>query len=193
MENQKYFINTLKNICKIDALEEELFLKYFKPFTLKKGDYLLQSTQINSKLGFLCKGLVRYFIFKNQEESTFEFTKEGEFVADYHSFISKKPSNQNIQALEDCEFLIINFNDLQELYKISNTANFIGRIIIEHRFMIMVNQLLIKEKYTEEERYTYFLKHYKDLTQRIPQYLIASYIGVKPQSLSRIRKRMYLY
>lgn len=193
MENQKYFIDTLKNICKINALEEELFLKYFKHFTLKKGDYLLQSTEINTKLGFLCKGLVRYFIFKNQEESTFEFTKEGEFVADYHSFISKTPSNQNIQALEDCEFLIINFNDLQELYKISNTANFIGRIIIEHRFMIMVNQLLIKEKYTEEERYTYFLKHYKDLTQRIPQYLIASYIGVKPQSLSRIRKRMYLY
>lgn len=192
MENQKYFINTLKNICKIDALEKELFLRYFKPFTLKKGDYLLQSTGINTKLGFLCKGLVRYFIFKNQKESTFEFTKEGEFVADYHSFISKTPSNQNIQASEDCEFLIINFNDLQELFKISNTANFTGRIIIEHRFMIMVNQLLIKEKYTEEERYTYFLKHYKDLTQRIPQYLIASYIGVKPQSLSRIRKRMYL-
>lgn len=185
-------ISTLKQITVLEPEEEALFRKAFKPYSLKKNDYFLQSSQVNYQLGFLCKGLVRYFVFKNEEESTLEFTKEGEFVADYSSFISKQPSIQNIQALEDCEFLVINYEALQELYKVSKNANLLGRIIIEHRFIVMVNQLLTVHRYNPEDRYTYFLEHYKDIAQRIPQYLIASYVGVKPQSLSRIRKRIIL-
>lgn len=183
-------LQTLKQITTLDADEEVLFQKAFKPFSLQKNEYFLQSTEVNTKLGFLSKGLVRYFVFKNEEEATLEFTKEGEFVADYGSFITKQPSIQNIQALEDCEFLVIDYDELQKLYKVSKNANLLGRIIIEHRFIIMVNQLLTVHQYTPEDRYRYFLEHYKDLAQRIPQYLIASYVGVKPQSLSRIRKRI---
>jgi CRP-like cAMP-binding protein len=183
-------LQNLKQITNLEPEEEAVFQKAFKPYYLKKNDYFLQATEVNTRLGFLCKGLVRYFVFRNDEEATLEFTKEGEFVADYGSFISKEPSIQNIQALEDCEFLVINYDDLQHLYKISKNANFLGRIIIEHRFIIMVNQLLTVHRYSEEDRYRYFLTHYKDLVQRIPQYLIASYVGVKPQSLSRIRKRI---
>jgi CRP-like cAMP-binding protein len=189
--NFKYFIETLQQITSLEPEEILMFEKAFKPLKIKKNEYFLQSTTINHQLGFLCKGLVRYFVFRNEEEATLEFTKEGEFVADYSSFNSNSPSIQNIQALEDCEFLVINYQDLQEIYKKSKNANWLGRIIIEHRFEVMVNQLLTVHRYTPEDRYRYFLKHYKDLTQRIPQYLIASYVGVKPQSLSRIRKRIY--
>lgn len=190
MHSFEIFLQTLKNIATLEPEEEQLFLKAFIPFSLKKNEHFLQSTEINTRLGFLSKGLVRYYVFKNDEEATLEFTKEGEFVADYGSFISKEPSLQNIQALEDCEFLIIDYDKLQELYKVSRNANLLGRIIIEHRFIIMVNQLLTVHRYSPEDRYRYFLKQYKDLVQRIPQYLIASYVGVKPQSLSRIRKRI---
>lgn len=190
MNSFDLFLHTLKEITTLESQEEQMFLKAFVPFYLKKNEYFLQSTQVNTRLGFLCKGLVRYYVFKNEEEATLEFTKEGEFVADYGSFISKEPSIQNIQALEDCEFLVIDYDKLQELYKISRNANLLGRTIIEHRFIIMVNQLLTVHRYSPEDRYSYFLKHYKDLAQRIPQYLIASYVGVKPQSLSRIRKRI---
>jgi CRP-like cAMP-binding protein len=190
MNSFNILLQNLKQITNLEPEEEVLFQKAFKPYFLKKNEYFLQTTEVNSKLGFLCKGLVRYFVFRNDEEATLEFTKEGEFVADYGSFISKEPSLQNIQALEDCEFLVINYDDLQQLYNISKNANLLGRIIIEHRFIIMVNQLLTVHRYSEEDRYRYFLTHYKDLVQRIPQYLIASYVGVKPQSLSRIRKRI---
>lgn len=183
-------IETLNLIIKLEAEEVNLLRKAFKIFYLKKNEFFLQSTEVNTKLGFLTKGLVRYFVFKDEEEATLEFTKEREFVADFGSFISKEPSIQNIQALEDCEFLIIDYDKLQHLYKVSKNANLLGRVIIEHRFIIMVNQLLTVHRYTPEERYRYFLEHYKELTQRIPQYLIASYVGVKPQSLSRIRKRI---
>jgi CRP-like cAMP-binding protein len=191
MQNSDILLQTLKHITNLEADEEQLFLSVFKPYKLKKNEHFLQATEVCTKLGFLCKGIVRYYVFRNEEEATLEFTKEGEFVADYGSFISKEQSIQNIQALEDCEFLVIDYEELQKLYKISRNANLLGRIIIEHRFIIMVNQLLTVHRYNPEDRYRYFLEHYKDLVQRIPQYLIASYVGVKPQSLSRIRKRIY--
>lgn len=190
MNSHNILLASLKKLAPLDFEEEKLILNAFKIFSLKKNEYYLQSSEVNSKLGFLVKGLVRYFVFKNEEEATLEFTKEGEFVADYGSFISRQPSIQNIQALEDCEFLVIDYDDLQNLYKESKNANFLGRMIIEHRFVIMVNQLLTVHQYNPEDRYRYFLQHYKELVQRIPQYLIASYVGVKPQSLSRIRKRI---
>lgn len=191
MKSFELLLQTLKRITTLEPQEEELFLNAFKPHIIKKSEHFLQASEVCTKLGFLCKGLVRYYVFKNDEEATLEFTKEGEFVADYGSFISKEPSIQNIQALEDCEFLIIDYDELQKLYKVSKNANLLGRIIIEHRFIIMVNQLLTVHRYAPEDRYRYFLQHYKELAQRIPQYLIASYVGVKPQSLSRIRKRIY--
>lgn len=190
MDPHDQLLNTLKKITTLDKEEEILFKKAFKPYILKKNDFFLQSTEVNQRLGFLCSGLVRYFVFKDQEESTLEFTKENEFIADYESFITKKPSLQNIQALEDCELLVIDYEELQRLYKVSKNANLLGRIIIEHRFIVMVNQLLTVHRYNPEDRYRYFLQHYKDIAQRIPQYLIASFVGVKPQSLSRIRKRI---
>lgn len=190
MDSYDILLNALKQITTLEPEEELMFRQVFKPFSLKKNEYFLQSTNVNHRLGFLSKGLVRYFVFRNEEEATLEFTKEGEFIADYGSFISKEPSLQNIQALEDCELLVIEYEELQKLYKISRNANLLGRIIMEHRFIIMVNQLLTFHRYNPEDRYRYFLTHYKDLAQRIPQYLIASFVGVKPQSLSRIRKRI---
>ena len=190
MDSYDILLNSLRQITALEPEEELLFRQAFKPYVVKKNDFFLQSTEINRGLGFLCKGLVRYFVFKNDEESTLEFTKEGEFIADYGSFLSKEPSLQNIQALEDCELLVIEYEELQKLYKVSRNANLLGRVIIEHRFIIMVNQLLTVHRYTPEDRYRYFLEHYKDLVQRIPQYIIASFVGVKPQSLSRIRKRI---
>ena len=182
----------LELINQITVLEEKeikLIKSSFKPLQLNKGEFFLKTGEINKHLGFLHKGLVRYFVYKDEEESTFEFTKEGEFIADYQSFNSKTESVQNIQAIEDCEILIINYENVQTIFNSTKKGNLIGRRIIEHRFDIMVNQLLAIYMQNHEDRYQSFIKHYSDLSQRIPQYLIASYVGVKPESLSRIRRR----
>lgn len=184
--------NLLKLLSQITELEEnevELIKKSFKSLFLSKGSFFLKAGEINKNVGFLQKGLIRYFVFKDDEESTFEFTKEGEFIADYQSFNNKTTSIQNIQAIEDCEMLIIDYDNVQTFFNTTKNGNLIGRHIIEHRFDIMVNQLLAIYMQNQEERYKKFVEHYSDLTQRIPQYLIASYVGVKPQSLSRIRRR----
>lgn len=174
----------------LDPEEEALFCKLFKPVQLKKNDFFLQSGELNNKIAFIKKGLVRYFVLKNNEESTLEFTKEGEFIAEYQSFINRQQSIQSIQAIEDCELLTITYEGLQQIYSSTRSGNLLGRMVVEHRFNVMINQLLSIYMHTPEERYTYFIENYSDLTQRIPQYLIASYVGIKPQSLSRIRKRI---
>ena len=182
-------LKLLREIVELDIEEEALIKSSFKPFFLAKGDFFLKAGKVNNHVGFLEKGLVRYFVYKDDEESTFEFTKEGEFIADYQSFNNKTTTNQNIQAIEDCDLLIIDYPNVQNIFNSTKNGNLIGRLIIEHRFDVMVNQLLAIYMQNHEERYKRFVSEYSDLNQRIPQYLIASYVGVKPESLSRIRRR----
>ena len=177
------------SVVPLSKEETELIKACFKPFSLGKGEYFLKAGEVCKHLGFIKHGLVRYYVYKNEEEATFEFTREGEFIADYQSFSKNTVTLQNIQAIEDCELLIIDFKDVQSIFNNTKNGNLLGRLIIEHRFDVMVNQLLSIYMHSQEERYVRFIKHYSDLTQRIPLYLIASYVGVKPQSLSRIRKR----
>lgn len=184
-----YLFQLLNQITELDESEVELIRAGFKPFSLAKGEFFLKSGEVNEYVAFLGKGLVRYFVYKNDMESTFEFTREGEFIADYQSFNNHSPSSQNIQAIEDCELLIIDYPDVQNIFNSTKNGNLIGRRIIEHRFNVMVNQLLAVYMQSHEERYKSFISQYDDLAQRVPQYLIASYVGVKPESLSRIRKR----
>lgn len=179
----------LQQMIALDDAELVLIKSSFTPMKLSKGDFFLEAGNVNRYVGFLEQGLVRYFVHKNDEESTFEFTREGEFICDYQSFNHHSPSIQNIEAIEDCELLVIDHPKLQRIFKESPNGNYLGRIIVEHRFDIMVNQLLSVYMHSHEERYRRFMANYSDLAQRIPQYLIASYVGVQPPSLSRIRKR----
>ena len=186
---QSNLLKLVNHIARLEQDELELIKESFKPSLLSNGDFFLKAGEVNKHIGFIEKGLVRYFVYKNDEESTFEFTQEGEFIADYQSFNNSTISIQNIQAIEDCELFIINFPDVQNIFNSTKNGNLIGRRIIEHRFDVMVNQLLAIYMQSHEERYESFVSKYSDLNQRIPQYLIASYVGVKPQSLSRIRRR----
>ena len=182
-------IKLLSHIAPLSENEVDLIKTSFKPFTLTKGSFFLKAGEVNKYVGFLHKGLVRYFVYKNDEESTFEFTPEGEFIADYQSFNNHSESIQNIQAIEDCDLLVIDYPHVQHIFNKVKNGNLIGRQIIEHRFDVMVNQLLAIYMQNHEERYRKFVSQYSNLTQRIPQYMIASYVGVKPESLSRIRRR----
>ena len=180
----------LEVLVKLEETEKEMIRSAFKPVHMKKNEFFLESGKVNKHIGFICKGLVRYFVYKEGEERTFEFTQENEFIADYQSFNSKKTSIQNIQAIEDSDLLIIDHPAVQDIFRHSKNGNLLGRLILEHRFDVMVNQLLAIYMQDHEERYRKFLKEYADLHERIPQYMIASFVGVQPQSLSRIRRRV---
>jgi CRP-like cAMP-binding protein len=111
-------------------------------------------------------------------------------MCNYESFIPQLPSTKNIQALEDCDILQISYADLQVFYKSIREGERFGRLVIEQVFIKTLKDLSSFYSNTPEYRYQKFITQHPDLQQRISQYHIASYVGVKPQSLSRIRKRI---
>ena len=185
------FIKNLQLFIQLDQKEIDRINLLFKERILKKGDYFLAEGQVCKQVGFVVKGLLRYFINHEGEDRTYSFARENEFVCNYESFIPKTPSTKNIQALEDCEMLQISYDDLQVFYKTVQQGERLGRMVIEQVFIQTLQDLSSFYTDSPEYRYEKFVNKHPDLQQRISQYHIASYVGVKPQSLSRIRKRIY--
>ncbi|GAB3017034.1 Crp/Fnr family transcriptional regulator [Niabella terrae] len=183
-------INRIKSIIDIDANEVDSIKLLWKEKSIKKGDYFLAEGQVCTQVGYIVKGLMRYHINHDGEDKTYAFAQENHFICNYESFIPKTPSTKNIQALEDCEILQISYDSLQIFYKSIRQGERLGRLVIEQVFVQTLQDL--SSFYTDSPKYRYekFLKNHPDLQQRISQYHIASYVGVKPQSLSRIRKRI---
>jgi len=182
-------LESINNIITLSTAEKEIVISLFKAHTYKKGDLFLADGQICKHVGFVTKGLLRYYINHDGEDKTYAFAEESNFVCNYESFIPRTPSTKNIQALEDCEMLQISYDDLQLFYKSINHAERFGRLVIEQVFIKTLQDLSSFYTETPESRYEKMLRKHPDLLQRMSQYHIASYVGVKPQSLSRIRKR----
>lgn len=182
-------LNAIRYFVPLSISDEEIVRRLFHKKVFKKGEHLLQAGNVCRYVTFIETGLVRYYINSDGEERTNYFNKEGEFVCNYTSFLPQTPSIVNIQALEDTTIFVISFNDIQELYREMEYGERFGRTAIEQVYLIAINQ--IGSLYTDppEVRYNKFLSDFRDIVQRIPQYYIASYVGIKPQSLSRIRKR----
>ena len=186
----KLLLNTIRSYVSLSAADEEIIRRLFHKKSFKKGDHLLSAGNVCRHIIFIETGLVRYYINSDGEEQTNYFNKEGEFVCDYPSFLPQIPSNVNIQSLEDTTIFAINFNDMQQFYRDVEHGERFGRLGIEHVFTNIISQMMSLYTDPPEVRYRKFISNYADIGQRIPQYYIASYVGIKPQSLSRIRKRI---
>jgi CRP-like cAMP-binding protein len=181
-----------KIIDKISVSEKDVVIieNLFHRKFFKKGEHLLSAGEICRYIVFIESGLVRYYSNNDGTEQTHYFNQEGEFVCDYMSFLPQGPSNVNIQALEDTFVYRISAEGIQQFYReVANGEKF-GRIAIEQVFVQVINQVVSLYTDTPDNRYLKFLSTYPVLVQRIPQYYIASYVGVKAPSLSRIRKRL---
>lgn len=161
-----------------------------EPVEVAKGDHWLHGGDVCSHIAFIAKGLMHSYYIADGEVVTEEFYFENTYATNYTSFLTRGPSRRYMQALEDCQLLVFSYDDLQRFYSISREAERMGRLIAEAiylRFDHRTHQFLMK---SPEERYLDLLKDRPTLLQRAPQKLIASYLGIKPESLSRIRKRI---
>lgn len=184
-------LNNIQSLIRLSEQEKEIISTLFKEKTYKKGDFFLAEGQICKHVGFLAKRLMRYYINHDGEEKTYAFSQEDQYVCNYESFLPQKPSSKIIQALEDSDVLVISHSDLQLLYASVREGERYGRIAVEAVFLQMLKDINSFYTETPEVRYEGFLNNHPDLQQRISQYHIASFVGVKPQSLSRIRKRIF--
>jgi len=183
-------LNSIQNVIKLDPAEIDIVASLFKERIYNKGDFFLEEGRVCKQAGFVAKGLLRYYINHDGEEKTYGFSQEHQFVCNYESFLPQVPSSKNIQALEDSTVFVISHADLQLFYANVKGGERFGRIAIEAVFLQMLQDLSSFYTATPELRYEQFLTNHSDLQQRISQYHIASFVGVKPQSLSRIRKRI---
>ncbi len=181
---------SIQNIITLNPAEIDTVTSLFKEKTYKKGDFFLEEGRTCKQVGFITKGLMRYYINHDGEEKTYAFSQENDYVCNYESFLPQKPSSKIIQALEDCDVLVISHDDLQLFYANIREGERFGRIAIGTVFIQLLKDISSFYTETPELRYERFIKSHADLQQRISQYHIASFVGVKPQSLSRIRKRI---
>ncbi|QEC76280.1 Crp/Fnr family transcriptional regulator [Mucilaginibacter ginsenosidivorax] len=184
-------LNSIQKVITLSPEEIDTVTSLFKEKTYKKGEYFLEEGRICKQVGFVAKGLMRFYINHDGEEKIYDFSQENEFVCNYESFLPQAPSSKNIQALEDSIVFVISHADLQLFYANVSGGERFGRMAIEAVFVKMLQDISSLYSETPELRYERFLKNHADLQQRISQYHIASFVGVKPQSLSRIRKRIF--
>ena len=157
---------------------------------LKKGDLLTRSGEVCNGVSFINKGLLRmYYVVDGKEIST-AFVPENNYLAQYDSFLTRQPSTGNIDALEDCELINLSYENVQALYKEKPVFQIFGRKIAELLFIMVSSQSNSLLTQTPEERYKAVLEEEPFIIQRVPQYMIASYIGITPEHLSRLRKKM---
>ena len=165
--------------------------KYFVPKTIKKHQFLLNEGIVCKHIGFVNSGCLReYTIDSKGIEHIVQFAIEDWWVSDLHSFLSGLPATNNIDALQDSEVLLLEKSAREELLDNCPKMERFFRLLIE------ANQIATRERITDslgasaEERYFKFIKTYPKLFELVPQNQIASYLGITPQSLSRIRKEL---
>jgi CRP-like cAMP-binding protein len=170
--------------------EMEMFLKCFTLKTYKRKEVVIEEGQVCRYIWFLNKGLARDFYYRNQAEHTSDFFIENSFLTNYESFLTRKPSIGSIDALEDCEMLMISYDSLQKLYNESNVWEKTGRIIAERLFLRAKRRKDDLIANSPELLYLFLVQERPQVIQRVPQYYIASFLGISPEHLSRIRKKL---
>jgi CRP-like cAMP-binding protein len=180
-------LTIIRQLIPLDRVEEATVTVLFKAHHLDTGDHFLQAGEVCGYVGFVVQGLLRYYILDDGTEHTYDFSAERSFVCNYESFLPQLPSTRFIQALEPTQLWRISYHDLQQLYAQLEHGQQFGRLIAEQLFVDTLQKLTSFYRETAEQRYEQFLHLFPGLTERIPQYVVASYVGIKPQSLSRIR------
>lgn len=183
--------DNIRQKIQITEKEEEICRSLFIPKKLRKRQYLLQQGDVSKYTAFVEKGLLRsYAIDDKGSELILQFAPEGWWIDDMYSSVTGEPSESNIDALEDSELLLLTASAREELLRQAPVFERFFRLLLQRSFIALQRRLKGNLIQTAEEKYKNFISLYPNIAQRVPQHSIASYLGITPESLSRIRKQM---
>jgi CRP-like cAMP-binding protein len=178
---------------KIELTEEEkqLCKSFFTPKKLRKRQYILQEGDVCKYISFVEKGMLRsYTIDEKGNEHIVQFAFEGWWISDHFSFLTGEPAIYNIDALEDCELLLLSKQAEEQLLQKFPKLERYFRILLQNSVIATQRRLIGSLSQTAEERYTDLITSCPTIPQRVPQHMMASFLGITPETLSRIRKQM---
>ena len=187
----KLFFQNFNKKVKLTEEEEAQIKHYLIPKKLRKKQYLLQEGDVCKYMAFVQKGILKsYSIDFKGNERIIQFALEGWVIADLNSYITGEAATYNIDAIEDSELILIAKSAHDELllkmpkYETFTRVNITGGYIALQKRMTSILSCPL------EQRYTNFIEMYPDIVQRVPQHMIASYMGLTAETLSRLRKKM---
>lgn len=187
MEEIKHYFEQHFGICSPDW---DIFSSKLTCLSFPKKTVLLSKGETENHLSFVEKGSVRQYVPLEDGQLTFGFVFSGSFISAYDSFITQTPSKYVVETITETVLWRLTYNDLQEVYSTSQIGNLIGRKASEELFLKKSKRELSLLLDTPEERYLKLFAERPELIREIPLKYLASYIGVTPQALSRIRKRI---
>ncbi|WP_262151789.1 Crp/Fnr family transcriptional regulator [Chryseobacterium foetidum] len=190
-------LSIYKTIDGLSDEEAQYHVSKFKKIVYPKKKLILKEGTTEDYLYFIDKGIIRFFVNKTHltepsKQITFSFIAENMFCSAYDSFITRNPCAYNVETVQETTVYRIHFDDLQELYARSAVGNYLGRISAENLYVRKTQREISLLVNSAEERYLNLAKAYPNFISDIPLKHIASYIGITPQALSRIRRRIAL-
>nr|WP_315203284.1 Crp/Fnr family transcriptional regulator [uncultured Flavobacterium sp.] len=183
-------LDYFQKVIRLNNDEKQLVTELFKPRLYRKRQYVLQEGDICNQFNFIVRGCLRmYKVDDKGNTHILQFASENWWLGNIGSFHERKPSELNIDAIEDTMVLQISHDNLTLLYTNAPKFDRIFRVLIENSFVSLQKRLLQNISSTAEERYHSFLDSYSHLSNRLPQTQIASFLGITPEFLSRLRNR----
>lgn len=183
-------IENIKKHINLSDSEANSICEFFKLKTIKKKEFLLTQGTICKFEGFVLKGCFRTFtIDKKGNENTLYFAAKDWWLMDIDSFMNHKPSDLNIQALEDSEVLIISQKDKETLYTKIPSAEKLFRIMFQKSIVAWQRRIIRNHSLTAKERYNHFIEKYPKIASKLTDRQASSYLGITHEFLSKIKKQ----
>lgn len=188
MKDLLTYINKISPLKEITLNE---LIKCFKPIQLLKNDFFVREGEYAQQIGFLKKGIIRAF-FLNEEgkEYTKQFFVDSSIIGAYNSLLTRQPNKIAQQALTDCEILVADYSEMEKLYSKFHDLERLGRKIAEFYFLEKEQKEIEMALLDADKRYVIMQQKFPSIETIIPQYYIASYLGISATQLSRIRKKL---
>ena len=189
--NTDLLIDSLKKHIPLSEEDKALICRSVRERTVRKNQFIVHEGAVQKCTNFLNSGSMRtYFIDKTGQEHIVQFAIEGWWISDLQSFIMQIPATFNVQAIEDCEILELPYESLEVIYEKVPKMERYFRIITQRAFVAFQQRIIQNISMTAEERYLAFQEKYPKIELRIPQRLVASYLGISAEFLSKIKTRL---
>lgn len=187
----KLLLESLEKHIALSETDKKLIASCLRERKVKKGQFLVHDGAVSRCTNFVTEGSIRtYFIDLNGQEHTVQFAIEGWWISDLNSFIMQVPATFNVQAIEDSTVLEMSFESLEMLYEKIPLMERYFRVITQRAFVAFQQRVVQNISMTAEDRYLAFQEKYPKIEIRIPQRLVASYLGISAEFLSKIKKRL---